>query len=564
MNGENGSAPTLSLNFSRLLDQPYSQLSHFRYGFFTHPSNRELGLHVVIDERPSTFAQTWTRLADEVYIQRNDWFEWNLPLFIRNGDTLRPRLEDEHMVRMVRTVIWEDNEHPVDQPVLLKTLPRVRDRARRSGEDADSIEDTRPEWEALFLKGMKPLTHPDVFRFFHKRFPGAYLEYRTKIPEDLETLLHEKSMELTEVAQKQLHPEIDAAVIEMIEKAETHWTETKAVLDKAESRLTFHDSAVTEIDTTIREVCTAWDAYVARVLEANNTLLGEKIAAAAEYREAQSARTKAMEEYELSQLDTQKDLENDRNAAARHRSRLNQLEGETETLEKELKNELESVLKEQKRILDLTERFRVQIDAGLAKARAKLEAEREKLSRLQADVKQLSDRKLQLDETEENIRRTKKKISDLQQEIDRQEAEIATAEADIESRNLEIKAAWGEIAVKEKEIEESKKKNKEQEAALEARQKEIAAEMEDLARKTADNDIEMEKLEQSARTIQESRSKWEALITNLNTLTKEVERLDGISLENTHDPREIELEDMPPQALLDQLRRAIQRTGSRI
>ena len=134
LNGENGSAPTLSLNFSRLLDQPFSQLSHFRYGFFTHPSNKELGLHVVIDERPSTFAQTWTRLADEVYIQRNDWFEWNLPLFIRNGDTLRPRLEDEHMVRMVRTVIWEDNEHPFDQPVLLKTLPRVRDRARRSGE----------------------------------------------------------------------------------------------------------------------------------------------------------------------------------------------------------------------------------------------------------------------------------------------------------------------------------------------------------------------------------------------------------------------------------------------
>ena len=46
-------------------------------------------------------------------------------------------------------------------------------------------------------------------------------------------------MELTEVAQKQLHPEIDAAVTEMVEKAETHWTETKAEMDKAESRLTW-------------------------------------------------------------------------------------------------------------------------------------------------------------------------------------------------------------------------------------------------------------------------------------------------------------------------------------
>ena len=130
---------------------------------------------------------------------------------------------------MIRTVIWEENEHPVDQPVLLKTLSRMRDRAGRPGEDADAIEDGRPEWEALFLKGMQPLTHPDVFRFFHKRFPGAYLEYRTKIPEDLETQLQGKNMELTETAQKELHPEIDRIVTQEIEKAETHWTENRYV-----------------------------------------------------------------------------------------------------------------------------------------------------------------------------------------------------------------------------------------------------------------------------------------------------------------------------------------------
>ena len=133
-------------------------------------------------------------------------------------------------------------------------------------------------------------------------------------------------MELTETAQKELHPEIDRIVTQEIEKAETHWTETKAVLDTAEARLQFHDSAVTEIDTTIRQVCKTWDDYVSQVLDANNTLLGEKIAAVAEYREVQSDRTQAMAQYELSQLDTQKDLENDRNAAARHRSKLKLLE----------------------------------------------------------------------------------------------------------------------------------------------------------------------------------------------------------------------------------------------
>ena len=82
----------------------------------------------------------------------------------------------------------------------------------------------------------------------------------------------------------------------------------------------------------------------------------------------------------------------------------------------------------------------------------------------------------------------------MEREIDRQKADIATAEADIESRNLEIyKHPEVKSSVKENEIEESKKKNKEQEDALEAKQKEIEAEMDDLARKTSDNDIEMEK-----------------------------------------------------------------------
>ena len=91
----------------------------------------------MFNDRPESHAQLLTSLADEVYVQREQWRAWGLHLFVRRGDDVRPRLEDDDSMRLVRELLWR-GDHPSDRPILLRT-------DRKSGHGQGSSLATRIE-----------------------------------------------------------------------------------------------------------------------------------------------------------------------------------------------------------------------------------------------------------------------------------------------------------------------------------------------------------------------------------------------------------------------------------
>ena len=252
-----------------MLDQPYAHLSNLRYGFFRLPDNPELGLHVILDGRPASYTQVWTQLANEVYIQRLDWYEWNLPLYVRNGDVLRPRLENEEMLPLIRQTFWDHHEHPHHEPVLL-----------RSGGHSDNS-----RWEALYLSGLCTLTEADVFQFINDRFSANILKFRKDIPEDLQRQLNGKSREISQKAEG-IRRDVAHGAEKIIEDIEDKWkliiSRVKALNERAES----FDRDIKMINDGLDVFPKDWNEFYLNVLRSNQTLLSNKNKTYQEYLEA--------------------------------------------------------------------------------------------------------------------------------------------------------------------------------------------------------------------------------------------------------------------------------------
>lgn len=494
--GQNGEPPALNPNFRRLLEQPYGYLQHLRYALYDVPptwgaSSEPLGMHVVIDTRPGSHRQLWTQLASEVYIQRQEWFAWNLPLFVRNGDDLRPRLEDEALVELVRKLIWEDQDQERDVPVLLRTLPP---------EDGHR---GRARWQALYAKDTKPLTA--CFRFLNDRFSGHLLRFRTQVPADIHSQLNEQGVQLTRQAEE-LEQAIADGARERVEAAESRWVRIDVRIDEVVKRTKEHEESVGVMEGLLRDIPGQWADFTERVLIANQTLVERKVKSVEEYEEAQHELAEQLKAYEKGLVDVKESLAQDRARLAKRKEDLESLLREVTGLAEARAKHLEEVNQLQAQVQERARRVAAEVEANRREGEAELKAKTEELAELDAEEARVKKLHQEAKTKTQEIRQKSEAIEKEKAQIEKDRRNREQDLQDLERNRQELqenKDAFRKINEKWQASEKEKAQVDEEKAQIDEDRRNREHDLRELERKRQ----ELQKNKDAFRKIDE---KWQA------------------------------------------------------
>jgi predicted nucleic acid-binding Zn-ribbon protein len=454
-NGDNddNSVPPLNPNFRRLLEQPYTHLRHLKYGFYKDPlstNSERYGLHVVIDTNPGTYSQLLTQLADEVFIQRSDWHEWGLPLFVRYGDEVRPRIEDESLVPFVRKLLWEGpRNHPNNEPVLLRTLP------------ADDANHQHQPWEALYLTEMKTLTDLECFRFLNDRFCSHLLGFRMEIPRHIEHKLKENVVEVSENTTR-LQEQVLQAAQEGISNAELHWKSVDGDIQRIEGETIKLSAGVNEIEQAFKKSFEKWSEFFLNILKSNETLTKSGAESYKEYVEEHQKAVNQLGEYEKGLRNVKEDIKKDNVALGKKRADLNDLKGQCSKSEAELQALMRTVEAEEKVVMEKMKEVNNKID----------EKEREVNKRLEGARKQVDELKIKIDEHKKQqqlLREEQNQLINRQEELNT----LKDSNDKLQNENVQTKER---LDTKEKEIKKIKAELDRAREKLDKKQEELRLE----------------------------------------------------------------------------------------
>ncbi len=522
---DTGPAPALNPSFRRLLEQPYGYLQHMKYGFYEdpHPTEGErYGLHVVIDTRPATHSQLLTQLADEVFIQRADWHEWHLPLFVRYGDEIRPRLEDESLVSLIRTLLWEGHADPTE-PVLLRTLPQ------RDGDDG------RQPWEILYVTGMKPLTDLECFRFLNDRFSAHLLEFRRQIPQDVEEELTQSVAQATRHAME-LQEQVLNAAEEGISTAETHWQVVDENIRAIEGQTRTLADAVGEMERTIESTLATWDKFFLSVLKSNQTLMQGGVAAFKAYESAHTEALQKMTEYEQGLQNVNDKLTQDNQALEDRRKSLVDVDGKCGASEKQLKASLKDVSDLQSAVMRRVAEVDAKVNRALLETNEQIETVSQEVDELDGKIQALREAQFLLQERKAELESRKATLQRMAQENETLAEENEDLARENEKKSQEIDVVKQDIARERHELDEKRRE-------LSQRFKDHQDELLQIRKQRHEVDEQTDKLDSEIKQIEPVRRKLEADQTNLQAKEKRLEdekaKLDALKKKNEAEAKQL-------------------------
>jgi hypothetical protein len=457
-----GGPPPLSPTLARFLDQPFSQLSHMRYGFYEVSSGNgaRRGLHIVFNDRPETHAQLLTSLADEVYIQREQWRAWGLRLFVRRGDDVRPRLEDDESMRLVRELLWR-GDHPSDRPVLLRAVPPAEVAAGKA------------PWEILYIRETMELTDPGCLQLLHDRFAQPLLEFRAEVPAELETQLRESEVRVSDQC-ADLERALVEAVDERIRKAEEAWHNVDERIREIARQTEDYDAAVNEAHEAMTGFPKSWVGFVETVLEADSDLHEGKVAAFRELRDAQARLAELQAKHADAVENVRLQIETDQEAVRRRRAAYETAERDVGQLLDQFAGHVQEFHARHRSVQrDLENRFRTaqdsngalrgQLEEGRQRKR-QLENELKACQKLHADIRReqrenetaatrLSSERSQCEEDRRRLEADRQLVQDQRRELETLRADAAELRRRYQEERTETEARRRQVESQQREVE---------------------------------------------------------------------------------------------------------------
>ena len=495
----------LNSTFARFLDQPYGQLEKMKYGFFQHPGEERSGLHIVFDSRPEEHGQLLTSLASEVYVQRAEWAKWELPLYVRRGDDVRPRLEEQVVGEQFRKLLWA-NGHPGHEPVLLRsTQGRTRD-----GE---------LPWEAIYVRDTLPLKDARCIQFLNDRFSAAVLDFRLTVPEHLENSLRDVSIPLSDGSEA-LVKQIDEAVARRIDDAENRWREVDERIVEVQRKVALHDQAVAEADTAITGFPGTWATFVDTVLRANNNLLQPKIDALGDYRRAQKNLEKLVEDYHAAAENVKHEVEGNRKNVEERRKVYGVTEKNTNQLLTELAKEVGKFRDEQKEAEKRLKKQQARADEDAATVRKELDA-------LKKQNLELQNKKRRAEQLRENVKRAQEEQQTLRTDLENEEKHLKTAADKLTKDREENHARLAQLNAERAKLEEEKRKVDKQAAIVRQQEEEFNAEKNRLHEEYKAHQCRLDELQVTLQGLQDRRARMAALVERAATVANSADPRDG-------------------------------------
>ena len=425
LQGAASEPPPISTTFARFLQQPYGQLEHMTYGFYQDPGEHGHGLHLVFDERPETHSQLLISLADEVYVQRADWQEWGLPLFVRRGDDVRPRLEDQNFAPLVKELLWESKSHPLGEPILLRTLA------------ADAVKSHGTQWEALYVRNLVPLRESSCLKTLNRRFSCKPLEFCEGIPSQLERNLEDTNASLSSRC-KQLESHVLEAVEERVQVAERKWTHTDEQIQRLLRDTNQHTQAVDQAQAAISSFPREWTDFVENVLTAHRNLHARKIDAAAAYRQAQEGLTQLLEAHEAAILDVKWQVSQDIDSVERHRATYQTIEQQAQSFMDDLSRKVATFRRVQAEIRTEVSRIKHSADGQINDIKEELDETRARKAEVENNLRVIERLRGELRQeqqlVDENSRRTEK----AQREREKESADLKKQRNDLRNEEDQL------------------------------------------------------------------------------------------------------------------------------
>lgn len=437
-----GLAPALAPGFRQLLEQPYSRLRHLLYGFYEDPLSQgtdRCGLHIVIDERPSAHGQLLTQLADDVFVQRSDWHKWDLPLFVRYGDELTPRLDDEALAPLVRKLIWKDRSK--EDPVLIRTLPQA------------GSSDEQPSWQALYVTDAKPLTESEFFQFFNDRFSAHVLEFRKEIPHDIETELGREAIQVTQHT-RELQQQIASTVASGIREAETYWRQVDQEIRQIEDEAKKLSNGVADIEKAIESSLAVWSQLLRDFIASNEALTRSGAASYAQYMASHSALMANVDDYAKGLIEVEKTLESDRAKLEERQKQLADLDAGCQQAETQLQDSMCAVSAEQDKVQQKILQVNTKVTQAVSDTRSELEATRGRVSALDVRIRTLEEQRRELQHQQQILETREQAANKLTAENDSRREENRKKQAELDAKDVEIKQTRAAVAHQREELAE--------------------------------------------------------------------------------------------------------------
>ena len=498
--GQDPDQPLLcAAGFRRLLDQPYSRLRHLLYAFCEDPRPHEeadphthgVGLHIVVDTQPTTYSQVWRELSSEVYIQRQQWHEWRLPLYVRNGDDLRPRLEDEALAPVIRDLIWARHGHPLNEPVLLRSSPR------QAGPGTEGAQAPAP-LEALYVKNMKPLTDDSgQFGFVNRRFSMQTIDHRVQTSEQLEHQLQDTKAKLTEHADE-IEGLIVADVVERVDAATQACQKVLAHIADVVRQANEHNQAAATIEQTFRNMPGEWGEFVRRVAESTRNLLDPKMTAADAYRQALGDLSRQLSSCEQGLSDVKSQLENDGQEIARREQQIAALAADTAALASAVKASLARAVAQQRHEEQEARRVSARADRLMQAEKRALQEAQDRLAELETKVAELEAIRQKLEETRRQIQQRLNDIERLEHEIRERQAQNERDKESLKRREEKARQDEAECKKDRQAVEEKRAQVEAYEQRIKAERAKLDKERDAVA--AADADLKQQELQVQAET----------------------------------------------------------------
>lgn len=527
----NGKPPRLNTLLARFLDQPYAQLEKMRYGFFQHPEEEDSGLHVVFDDRPAEHGQLLTSLANEIYVQRAAWAKWELPLYVRRGDEVRPRLEEQGVGEKFRKLLW-GNEHPTHEAVLLRST-------RNRNADGEL------PWEAIYIRDPMPLTDSACVQFLNDRFSSAVLEFRRQVPEELENALRELSVPLAETGET-LVKQIDDAITRRIDDAEERWRTVDERVTEIQRKVEQHDRAVVEADASITCFPGTWAAFVSTVLTANNNLLQPKVEAWKDYSREQKNLENLVENYHSTTTNVKHEVAANIKNVEDRRNAYRVTEQQTEQLLSTLTTEVRKFRDEQR-----------EAESKLAEHHKKADAQVKQVQMELEDLKKLSldlhNKKRVLEQFRRNAEQERTEQQKLLNDLESEERKYKTTQAKLQTEKEDYTAKLVKLNSDRSKLEEEKRKVEALAAGVHKEEDSHNAAMNRLNEEYRQHQKRLLQLQEQLQSLQDRRARMSALVEQVASIASSI------------DPRDMEPDDQPgvlavkvanmvPKDLLDLIR----------
>jgi hypothetical protein len=422
----------LNRNFRRFLEKPYTHLRHLKYAFCDLPKEalstgaEVYGLHVVIDTQSSSYNQIFTQLADAVFIQRKDWYEWGLPLYVQYGSDLRPRLDDPSWVPVMRSRLWQTEGHAEDEPVLLWVPPGATN---------------HDDWQALFIKDTVILTEHECFGFLNKQFPAKRLAFIKDTPKHIKSDLLLKDTEVTHGIES-LKSHILTAADEGIQAVEVYWGKVDKDIQRVQKDTKKLDSHVEQIDETTRRWTGDWSTFFNSVLVSNENLMRSGVEVFENYRKKHAKLVGKLTDYEKGLCDVKKKMDEDDKAIDAEQTKLDDLDKQCAAMEKRVKEKLpifhkhhEESTQKINTAKETVNRLLTQKEKDLQTINGKIKALDGMILTLQKKATQLKDAQKELKQKEASEERLKRDNEALEKENEKKRNELK----ELETANQEMK-----------------------------------------------------------------------------------------------------------------------------